>query len=231
MILRTCRYCKKEFQFRGCPSDIASGRGNACSKDCANRKLPKTYKCQLCGKEKANTQGQIKKFCSSECGNKSRLGSIPWNIGKRMSEEVRLKISIAKLGSEPWNKGKPFPQVAGKNNKNWKGGISKFRSAYVKLRKKRIKECPGSHTDEEWNELKKKYCFTCPCCLRQEPEIRLQRDHIKPVTKKGSNSITNIQPLCKSCNSTKRVETKRFPLPIDRREDEKGTVEYKFITY
>lgn len=65
----------------------------------------------------------------------------------------------------------------------------------------------GSFTAEEWEALKARYDYTCLCCGKQEPEIRLTVDHVIPVTRHGSNYITNIQPLCRSCNSSKRDKT------------------------
>ncbi len=61
----------------------------------------------------------------------------------------------------------------------------------------------GSHTEEEWNELKAFYNFKCLRCGMQEPEIKLTRDHVIPLTTGGSDSIDNIQPLCARCNSKK----------------------------
>lgn len=63
----------------------------------------------------------------------------------------------------------------------------------------------GRITAQEWQALKKHYNFTCLCCRRQEPEIKLTLDHVIPVSPPhyGLNSIKNAQPLCKSCNSKK----------------------------
>jgi 5-methylcytosine-specific restriction endonuclease McrA len=47
------------------------------------------------------------------------------------------------------------------------------------------------------------------CCGR--PEITL--DHIKPVSRGGKHTASNVQPLCKFCNSSKMTKT------IDYRPD------------
>lgn len=62
----------------------------------------------------------------------------------------------------------------------------------------------GKFTAEEWKELKARHGHRCLACRKTEPAIKLQADHIVPLTKGGSNSIDNIQPLCGSCNKSKR---------------------------
>ncbi len=61
----------------------------------------------------------------------------------------------------------------------------------------------GRHARKQWEEMKERFGYTCQCCGRKEPEITLTEDHIVPLTKGGDDSIENIQPLCKSCNSFK----------------------------
>ena len=62
----------------------------------------------------------------------------------------------------------------------------------------REKGAVGSHSLQEWQELKKKYNFKCAFCGECKP---LTKDHIIPLSKGGSNYITKIRPLCRNCNS------------------------------
>src|SRR5262249_6352695 len=73
----------------------------------------------------------------------------------------------------------------------------------VRTRRNRKYQAEGFHTEAEWEALKAKYHHTCSRCGRREPEIILTRDHVIPITQGGSDWITNIQPLCHTCNSSK----------------------------
>lgn len=64
----------------------------------------------------------------------------------------------------------------------------------------REKGAVGSHTLEEWEQLKDKFNNKCAICGR---ETKLTKDHIMPLSKGGDNYISNIQPLCRNCNSKK----------------------------
>lgn len=61
----------------------------------------------------------------------------------------------------------------------------------------------GTITAQEWQGLKEKFVHTCLKCGRREPEIQLTLDHVIPLSKGGTNSIDNVQPLCRSCNCSK----------------------------
>ncbi len=70
---------------------------------------------------------------------------------------------------------------------------------------------PGSgYTPEQWQLLKGRYNYQCLCCGKSEPEIKLTVDHVVPLSKGGSNSIDNIQPLCSVCNSQKHTKILDF---------------------
>lgn len=79
-----------------------------------------------------------------------------------------------------------------------------------KMRRARKLGAYGSHTKKEWDTLKEICNFMCMCCKKKEPVITLTEDHIVPLTKGGSNLISNIQPLCISCNSSKHTKTIKY---------------------
>jgi 5-methylcytosine-specific restriction endonuclease McrA len=62
----------------------------------------------------------------------------------------------------------------------------------------------GSYSVVEWNDLLSEYRHACPCCKRFD--VKLVADHIHPVSRGGSSNITNIQPLCVSCNASKAAK-------------------------
>ncbi|MDJ0553622.1 MAG: HNH endonuclease [Microcoleaceae cyanobacterium MO_207.B10] len=55
----------------------------------------------------------------------------------------------------------------------------------------------------------KKYVFErdlyhCQSCGQTSKEIELTIDHIIPLARSGSNEISNLQTLCRSCNQKKK---------------------------
>jgi 5-methylcytosine-specific restriction endonuclease McrA len=61
-------------------------------------------------------------------------------------------------------------------------------------------DAEGNFTEEEWGELLELCGGVCLNCGADE---NICRDHIEPLIEGGCNYIWNIQPLCKSCNSSK----------------------------
>lgn len=53
-------------------------------------------------------------------------------------------------------------------------------------------------------EIFKRDSFKCQYCGASAPEVLLHIDHIKPVSKGGTNEILNLITSCKDCNSGKR---------------------------
>ncbi len=169
--------------------------------------------------------------------NKGKKGlCVSWLKGKHLTKEVKLKISLSMK-----SKNIVIPRTAegekkrisslpkGKNHWNWKGGmthserskrwVDKNRSKkyFMTLRRRaRKNNAEGSHTFEDWLLLKSYYKNMCLCCKKQEPVIELTQDHIVPLSMGGSDYIDNIQPLCRSCNSIKKVKTINYRTDLNQ---------------
>jgi len=174
------------------------------------------------------------KFCSINCNNKYHSGenshlfgrdvsgdkSSSWKGGKPNCIECGKSITYkAKRcrscnlhfhsGENHYLYGKKRPKLTGKNHPSYKGG---YERKLMNNRKRRIVKIGngGSHTLKEWELLKDFYGHMCLCCKKIEPEIVLSEDHIVPLYKGGSDNIENIQPLCRSCNSKKGINSTNY---------------------
>lgn len=87
----------------------------------------------------------------------------------------------------------------------------KRRQDVVQTEKRRgLKLKAGFFTKEEWENLLRKNAYTCLSCGRHKDEILIVADHIVPLSRGGSNTIENIQPLCRSCNAHKYTKTYKY---------------------
>jgi len=78
--------------------------------------------------------------------------------------------------------------------------LDKF-AQYARNRRALQAGAEGSFTLEEFKAL----CDSCGnVCLSCGSSEKLTVDHVLPLSKGGSNSIENIQPLCGLCNSKKK---------------------------
>jgi 5-methylcytosine-specific restriction endonuclease McrA len=59
----------------------------------------------------------------------------------------------------------------------------------------------GTHTTAEWMAKLAAFGHRCAYCGRGD--VELTRDHVKPLRRGGTNSMDNIVPACRPCNSRK----------------------------
>lgn len=82
-----------------------------------------------------------------------------------------------------------------------------------KRRRALQQEVVGTFTKDEWEDVLKKYDYQCLKC--RKGNIKLTIDHVVPLSRGGTNFITNIQPLCAPCNSSKGTKTIDYRISIN----------------
>lgn len=120
------------------------------------------------------------------------------NSGKRGSTNSRNPREYIR----EWRKANP--ERARENARKWEKNNREKVNAKKHRRRTRKTQAGGSYTADEWKSLCKQYNGRCAACGK---DTKLTADHIIPVSKGGSSDISNIQPLCVQCNSSKRDKT------------------------
>lgn len=140
------------------------------------------YNCDYCGKECYSSVSKYNRkerhYCSTKCYADDRKEN--WK-----PEEMQSY----KGGVTPYDSHRKYV----KNNPE--------RIKHLKARRyARKKNAQGSHTLEQWEAMKRIFRNKCANCGMVK---KLTKDHIQPLSKGGSDYISNIQPLCRNCNSKK----------------------------
>lgn len=155
-----------------------------------------TYSCKECRKAKSrayyarNTERVIK-------ASKAYYDNNPQTCTSQRREYYRRNAAIIKQRVKEWTEA----------NREQTRLNKKISSA-----NRRDKNLAGSITKQQWIDLCAKYGNCCLCCGSSDSVLTI--DHIVPVSAGGSSDISNIQPLCLSCNDRKAQRTIDY-----RRED------------
>lgn len=159
--------------------------------------------CCVCKVEK-----EIGKFCKSRSApdgrsNQCKTCAIKYMKDYRKTEKgievdrrAAMKYHYTERGQEVYKKA----QIRYKSTKI---GKRRLQAGWTR-RRAREAGADGSFTQKEWNRLCKKYDNRCVACGKK---TKLEVDHIVPLSKGGSSYISNIQPLCRSCNASKSDKT------------------------
>ena len=79
-------------------------------------------------------------------------------------------------------------------------------AAWSKLHRARKMLAPVNDlTDEQWDERVVEFRGRCAYCLN--PMATVTQDHLIPLSRGGSHTLSNVVPCCKSCNSKKHART------------------------
>jgi 5-methylcytosine-specific restriction endonuclease McrA len=98
----------------------------------------------------------------------------------------------------------------GKNNGE---KVKQFKANNRRKRRAAKNASRGNFTAEEFKELCERYHNRCLSC--GVTGVVLEADHVVPLTKGGSDDISNIQPLCGYCNRSKFVDSVDYRATVD----------------
>lgn len=125
------------------------------------------------------------------------IGRNNWHKHKEAYKEQQY-AHIAEHREEVRNRQRIWWQ----NNKHrYRGRPKDNRASNHKRKALALGQTEGAHfTVDQFAEMCEWFGDVCLCCKEALP---LAADHVIPLSRGGANSIDNIQPLCKSCNSGK----------------------------
>lgn len=119
---------------------------------------------------------------------------------------------VAELALEAWDRKRYRKEVGtAKSTAGTRGAEARWgapASEHQATRSQRLAEArqKGSHTAVEWLALCEVVGDRCVKCGIHKSELNseiLTKDHIQPIYQGGDDSIKNIQPMCRNCNSAK----------------------------
>ena len=119
---------------------------------------------------------------------------------KAKSKEYRTKNYEHVLESNK-NYRHKNPKKAREFRDRWRVKNVETINQHTRNRRARKNKAVGIISIQEWEHLLDFYDYKCLCCKRTDTKLTL--DHVVPLKLGGENKITNAQPLCGSCNSSK----------------------------
>lgn len=174
----------------------------AICKDCVKRynKSPKAKaslkKWRQSPKGKAVKKKDDRKYLETENGRRVKLAQV-----KRFQKTEKGQAIIRRVRQTPAYK------AAVKAGKKRYEQTPYGKAKTTDRRRKRYlleAQVPGFHTYEQWKALCIQFDYRCVKCGEKFPFEELTRDHIIPITLPGcTDYISNIQPMCRPCNSGK----------------------------
>lgn len=83
------------------------------------------------------------------------------------------------------------------------GGIRCRISRRLRQARLKLAQSVATHTRAEWLALISAHPFCAACRAPFSFKVHPTKDHVIPLSSNGHDGISNIQPLCGSCNARK----------------------------
>jgi len=226
MIEKVCENCSVALLKRAKDSKTQWAKRRFCSLRCAGKFIEikhRTHKvCSKCKKSKELVFfGEIrsivngKKYptsrctvCASEDGRiRYWINPEKYKLARKKSNAVNRKSILIKLKEYRIKNKKDLYKKQADWRKTPRGRFLSRQKAHRKRLRRKNAVLLGTHSLSEWSELIKRTGNLCLMCGVSGEAVMLTQDHIVPISKGGDNTIKNIQPLCRGCNSIKGIKT------------------------
>lgn len=191
-----CRICEREFKPRHWNQRL-------CSPECkreATRRAKVRYKKTQKGMEsemrwRANPEkARIdRKWRATSSGRKSAVEAAARYLQNHEYAKVAKRESDRKYARS--NVGKIVNRAAQARYRR----TARARDIR-RIAKARRRRAEGSFSPEEWQVKLRAFGGGCAICDSTE---HIEIDHIVPISRGGTNTIDNVQPLCRHCNASK----------------------------
>lgn len=123
---------------------------------------------------------------------------------KEIDKKAQAKYQLKKQAKAPADASNLRKVRAGPVASVRKGVSSDYLRCRSHTARARASGSSGRFNENEWRELCRRHDNKCACCGEHKP---LTADHVISLATGGTNTIDNIQPLCRSCNSRKGAST------------------------
>jgi 5-methylcytosine-specific restriction endonuclease McrA len=195
--MKVCNHCGidkslDEFYFSDTTGQYLP-RCKACGKEIAHRSYLK-HKSKRNAHNRAYAQSHHKEYAGyartrrakyPEAVRECRIRSYHKNYAKNQARHIKSAVEWVKKNPEK-------------------------HANYNRACKAKRRASEGTYTAQEWENLLSQYGNKCLCCGRDD--VKLEADHVIPVSRGGTSWISNIQPLCRHCNLSKGTKTTDYRL-------------------
>lgn len=149
------------------------------------------------------------KACDKEKGRKWQKAN-PEKVNKKNRKWQKANREKVNEAAKKWRKANPEKinrKKARERAQKWRKENSERKAIDVKNRKIKKKNIKGIYTEKDIQRLFSQQGGLCNTCGKKLIRYRKKQyhvDHIKPLSKGGSNRPDNLQLLCPFCNLSKK---------------------------
>jgi len=162
--------------------------------NCTSSSDGKNYICRECSRLKSRMQYAKNPERHQEQSRRSRQKHIERDLARKREYYKENRQTRLEKNRE-WQTNNP--EKVRDCKRRWKRNNPDSAKVYKHARRAKTK---GTFTVNEWQELLARYGGGCLACGSTD---NISVDHVIPISKGGSNTIDNIQPLCRECNCKK----------------------------